>query len=271
MSGSARWAAAIGAMALMLLVVAAPAAARLRWSDCGDVEAECARVAVPLDRTGAVKGSVSLRMARFEEPSGRPTLLYLSGGPGGAGVREFGDVMFELGGLGRDYQLISYDQRGTGGSGLLRCPDARARPAAALAGGGRGVRAAARRAAGVLRHARVRGGHRGAAGGARRGEADAVRDLLRHEARARLRTRPSRPCRAAWRSTPCSIPTTPTSSASSPTARYLASAGGAVPGRLPGRERGSGRRPRPPGRAAAERAAARCRLRAARALGGRRR
>ena len=36
-------------------------------------------------------------------------------------MREFGDVMFEVGGLGRDYQLVSYDQRGTGGSGLLRC------------------------------------------------------------------------------------------------------------------------------------------------------
>jgi pimeloyl-ACP methyl ester carboxylesterase len=122
MSGGARWAATIGATALMLLVAATPALARLHWSDCGDVEAECARVRVPLDRSGSVKGSVSLRVARFEEPSRRPVLLYLSGGPGGAGVREFGDVLFELGGLGRDYQLVSYDQRGTGASGLLRCP-----------------------------------------------------------------------------------------------------------------------------------------------------
>ena len=55
--------------ALMLLAAAAPAAARLRWSGCGDVEAECARVRVPLDRSGAVPGSVRLRMARYGEPS----------------------------------------------------------------------------------------------------------------------------------------------------------------------------------------------------------
>ena len=135
MNGGARWAAAIGAMALVLLAVPGPAAARLRWSGCGDVEAECARVRVPLDRSGALKGSVALRVARYGEPSRKPTLLYLSGGPGGAGVREFADVLFEVGGLARRYQLVSYDQRGTGYSGLLRCPalerDARLRSTAA--------------------------------------------------------------------------------------------------------------------------------------------
>src|SRR5829696_2458083 len=109
-------------MALVLLAAAGPASARLRWSGCGDVEAECARVRVPLDRSGALKGSVALRVARYGEPSRKPTLLYLSGGPGGAGVREFADVLFEVGGLARRYQLVSYDQRGTGYSGLLRCP-----------------------------------------------------------------------------------------------------------------------------------------------------
>src|SRR5215211_3152258 len=90
MSGGARWATTIGAAALAMLgAAAAPAAARLRWSACGDVEAECAWVRVPLDRSGAVPGSVRLRMARYTPPSRRPTLLYLSGGPGGAGVREF--------------------------------------------------------------------------------------------------------------------------------------------------------------------------------------
>ena len=97
MSGGARWRTAIGAVALALVVLPAPAMARLRWSGCGDVEAECARVPVPLDRSGAVKGSVPLRIARYTAPSDKPTLLYLSGGPGGAGVREFADVLFEVG------------------------------------------------------------------------------------------------------------------------------------------------------------------------------
>ncbi len=121
MNRGARWAATIGAVALMLLVAPGPAEARLRWSACGDVEAECARVRVPLDRSGAVPGSVPLRLARYGEPSRKPVLLYLSGGPGGAGVREFADVLFEVEPLARSYRLFSFDQRGTGASGLIRC------------------------------------------------------------------------------------------------------------------------------------------------------
>ena len=147
MSGGARWAATIGAAALTLLVASSPAVARLRWSGCGDVEAECARLRVPLDRAGAVRGSVRLRVARYSEPRRRPTLLYLSGGPGGAGVREFADVLFEVGALASRYELISYDQRGTGFSGLLRCPrlerDARLR--STRAGGDCATRLGARR------------------------------------------------------------------------------------------------------------------------------
>jgi pimeloyl-ACP methyl ester carboxylesterase len=78
---------------------------------------------------------VKLRVARYSPPSRRPTLLYLSGGPGGAGVQEFSDVLFEVGGLSRRFDLVSYDQRGTGGSGVLRCRalerDARLRSTAA--------------------------------------------------------------------------------------------------------------------------------------------
>jgi pimeloyl-ACP methyl ester carboxylesterase len=116
-----RCAAAIGAAALMMLAAAAPATARLHWSGCGDVEAECAKVRVPLDRSGGLPGAVKLRVARYSPPSRRPTLLYLSGGPGGAGVEEFSDVLFELSGLSKRFELVSYDQRGTGESGLLRC------------------------------------------------------------------------------------------------------------------------------------------------------
>ena len=264
MSGGARWAATIGATALTLLVVAAPAVAALRWSDCGDVEAECARVRVPLDRSGAVKGSVSLRMARFEEPSRRPTLLYLSGGPGGAGVREFGDVMFELGGLGRDYQLVSYDQRGTGGSGLLRCRalerDPRLRSPAA-------GEACARRL-----------GARRAFYGTRESveDVEALRQALGVEkltlfgisygtklALAYARAHPDRVERLALDSV--LDPDDADVFGLEPYRAMPATLSGALPGRLPGRERGPGRGSRPPGRAVAEHAAAGRRLRPARA------
>ncbi len=121
MDGGARWAATIGATALTLLAAAAPATARLRWSGCRDVEADCAALRVPLDRSGTTPGTVRLRVARYTPPSRRPTLLYLSGGPGGAGVEEFSDVLIEVGALSGRFDLISYDQRGTGDSGLLRC------------------------------------------------------------------------------------------------------------------------------------------------------
>jgi pimeloyl-ACP methyl ester carboxylesterase len=116
-----RWAATIGAVTLTLLAAATPATARLRWSGCGDVEAECAHLRVPLDHSRATPGAVRLRVARYSPPGRRPTLLYLSGGPGGAGVQEFSDVLFSVAGLSRRFNLVSYDQRGTGESGLLRC------------------------------------------------------------------------------------------------------------------------------------------------------
>jgi pimeloyl-ACP methyl ester carboxylesterase len=47
--------------------------------------------------------------------------MYLSGGPGGAGVFEMLDVLFELPQLARRHTVIGFDQRGTGASGLLRC------------------------------------------------------------------------------------------------------------------------------------------------------
>ena len=109
------------ALALLLLLPAA-AEAKLRWGSCAEGP-ECTRVRVPLDRSGGLPGSVSLRVARLDlPPRGRGGhLMYLSGGPGGAGIVETVDVMFELPELARRYTVIGFDQRGTGRSGLLRC------------------------------------------------------------------------------------------------------------------------------------------------------
>ena len=83
----------------------------------------CARVTVPLDRSGAVSGQVRLLVARVK---GRPrkggVLLALAGGPGQAStpiLEGFAEVTRPA---LREHELVVFDQRGTGGSDLLRCP-----------------------------------------------------------------------------------------------------------------------------------------------------
>src|SRR5215218_9783174 len=105
------------------LALAGPGAARLRWHACPEASwPRCTTVRVPLDRSGAFAGSVDLHVARVAFTRRRDSfLMYLSGGPGGAGVIEMVDVMIELPRLMRDFTVIGFDQRGTGASGLLRC------------------------------------------------------------------------------------------------------------------------------------------------------
>ncbi len=195
----ARWAAAIGAVALALLVAAgarggAAALVGLRGRR-GRVRARVACRSTAPARSRARCGCGSPATA---SRAGKPTLLYLSGGPGGAGVREFADVLFEVGRLARRYQLVSFDQRGTGSSGLIRCPALERDPRL------RSTRAGAACAAQLGRAARAstapptpsrtsrRCGRRWACE-----KLTLFGDLLRHEARARLRARPPGPRRAA--------------------------------------------------------------------------
>ena len=109
---------------LVVLAAAAPSEAALDWRGCPEATGvRCAKLRVPLDRSGALPGSVDLRVARVRLSDKRrpPYLMYLSGGPGGAGVVEMIDVLLELPRLTRDFTILGFDQRGTGRSGLLRC------------------------------------------------------------------------------------------------------------------------------------------------------
>jgi pimeloyl-ACP methyl ester carboxylesterase len=116
---------AVAAVALVAaLLAAAPAGAATRWRACPDLEGlRCATVRVPLDRSGRQPGGIGLRVARLEMGAarGRP-LVYLSGGPGSAGVHEMLDVLMAVPDLAQDFDVYGYDQRGTGRSELLRCP-----------------------------------------------------------------------------------------------------------------------------------------------------
>jgi pimeloyl-ACP methyl ester carboxylesterase len=108
---------------LAALAVSAPAAAKQRWHGCPEADGpRCTTVRVPLDRSGGLPGQVGLHVARVAFTRKRDShLMYLSGGPGGAGVIEMVDVLLELPELARDFTVIGFDQRGTGHSGLLRC------------------------------------------------------------------------------------------------------------------------------------------------------
>src|SRR3954451_15367491 len=106
-----------------LLALPNAAGAALNWGSCVDFrEVRCANLTVPLDRSGVDPGTIDLRIGRAGKPTG-PTLMYLSGGPGSAGLSEMLGVVSTLPELEDRFRLIGYDQRGPGRSGLLRCSE----------------------------------------------------------------------------------------------------------------------------------------------------
>jgi pimeloyl-ACP methyl ester carboxylesterase len=83
--------------------------------------ARCLSIRVPLDRSGTLPGTIRIHAARVRSRrSTRPPLIALTGGPGQAGVIFASTYDRMLPTAGRD--LVVLDQRGTGASGLLRCP-----------------------------------------------------------------------------------------------------------------------------------------------------
>ena len=145
---------------------------------------------------GASPGAVRLRIARYARRAGGRRCSTSPAARAARGWRSSPTCCSRSAAWRARFELVSYDQRGTGASGLLRCRalerDARLR--STRAGADCAARLGARR--GLLHDARLGRGRRGDAAGARRGEADAVRHLLRHEARARLRARAPGPRRA---------------------------------------------------------------------------
>jgi len=118
-------------------------------SSCGRHGLVCMTVTVPLDRSGAVPGSVGLHVEVLANTDGprRGVIFLVAGGPGQASARAF-----ELGNptaatffrtIFPGWTLVAYDDRGTGSSGLLDCPavdradraDPSAEPSASLVAG----------------------------------------------------------------------------------------------------------------------------------------
>jgi pimeloyl-ACP methyl ester carboxylesterase len=96
-------------------------------NSCKGVERPCSVLTVPLDRTGAVPGTVRLHIERERARNpARPPLFMIAGGPGQSATRAFSNPDFEFGGSpigteGRSRDVIVIDLRGTGKSDVLRC------------------------------------------------------------------------------------------------------------------------------------------------------
>jgi pimeloyl-ACP methyl ester carboxylesterase len=119
-------------LAALVALLAVPAAtqAALPLHECG-APVRCGRLSVPLDRSGAVPGSVSLAIEdrpAIRRPRRGLTIL-LAGGPGQSGISAYLDSFnpedryATWSALTPHNDIVVFDQRGTGRSGLLRCRD----------------------------------------------------------------------------------------------------------------------------------------------------
>jgi pimeloyl-ACP methyl ester carboxylesterase len=120
-----RFAATLLAAATAFLLLPGQAAeAEIRFKRCAAFLFPCGRLAVPLDRSGATPGRVSLFVGRIraDRQPARGALFVLAGGPGQSASEAFGgDGLGLLAPALHSRDLIVFDQRGTGRSGLLRC------------------------------------------------------------------------------------------------------------------------------------------------------
>ncbi len=108
-----------------LLLLAAPTAgAAISFAPCSAGSAlQCGSLDVPLDRSGAIPGTVRLVAARRVAPS-NPTntaIVGLAGGPGQAALPLVSDFATQLAPALATRDLLMFDQRGTGVSSPLNC------------------------------------------------------------------------------------------------------------------------------------------------------
>ena len=94
----------------------------------------CGHVRVPIDRTGATPGTITLALRRHRAPVGeaRDAVIALAGGPGQAALPFAEQFASVLGPIIATRDLIVFDQRGTGLSDPLSC-----RGVGSSSGGGR--------------------------------------------------------------------------------------------------------------------------------------
>jgi pimeloyl-ACP methyl ester carboxylesterase len=108
-----------------LVLFSAPSAhAAIAYAPCvAGAATQCASLDVPLDRSGAVPGTLRLVAARRVAPSNptKTAVLGLAGGPGQAALPLVTDFAELLAPALATRDLLMFDQRGTGASSYLRC------------------------------------------------------------------------------------------------------------------------------------------------------
>ena len=116
---------ALLAAAGLMLAAAPTAGAAIAYAPCPQAAAlQCGSLDVPLDRSGATPGAVAARrraQARAAPLPRTPPCSASSGGPGQAAIPFTGDVAQLLAPALETRDLLVFDQRGTGSSGLLEC------------------------------------------------------------------------------------------------------------------------------------------------------
>ena len=123
---------------LALLLTALPAGTAAAAERCPVGVSDCATVRVPLDYSRPAGPKIGLAVQRVRSEGARRTVLVLSGGPGQSITPGFDPVLDEfLRELLGQRDILVFDARGTGESGLLRCPELQKDPHL------RGTRAAA--------------------------------------------------------------------------------------------------------------------------------
>ena len=113
-------------LSLLLACVLAPQGhAAVALERCHeDTELQCGNLTVPIDRSGSVPGTISLRIVRVPatRPSGKAVFAF-AGGPG-QGATPFADSFgAQLEKTNRSHDIIVFDQRGTGESSPIDCTD----------------------------------------------------------------------------------------------------------------------------------------------------
>jgi pimeloyl-ACP methyl ester carboxylesterase len=117
----------LGLAAAVVLVLPGKAHAAIALTPCPGATngLQCGTVEVPLDRSGAVPGTISLHVEVLPA-SGVPrgTMFLIAGGPGqgSAGAYSLSTSGADMQNMFPGYTLVAFDNRGTGKSGVIRCP-----------------------------------------------------------------------------------------------------------------------------------------------------